>query len=356
MKIAIITFAWSKNYGAVLQAYALQSVLKGMGHDAFVVPINPERRRSLARQFIGKGIRPTVRKIREWFLFRSFDEFRRTHYDFGGWKEGGYAHFIANCPKADIFVVGSDQVWNLSVMQSPLEEEFYFLKMCPDSVRRVAYAASWSMESISDDAAGRLKPLLERFSAISVREKSGVDILGRMALEAQWMPDPTMLLDSKEWAEKLGIRITPKNRMFAYQLQWDSEYDCIGLAKRLGRAMNMKVSAPYPSGNAFLCPKDWVGTLASSRFVVTNSFHGVVFSILFHVPFAVSLIKGRFSGMNERVATLLDRLGLAERIIKAEEDVVTLLASSINWREVDDRLSVWRSDALEFLKKCCDSD
>ena len=349
MKVAIVTFAWSKNYGAALQAYALQSVLKGMDHDAFVVPINPERRRGMLRQFIGKGIRPTVRKIREWFLFRSFDAFRRAHYDFGGLQEGGYSHFIANCPQADVFVVGSDQVWNLSVMQSPLEEDFYFLKMCPDSAKRVAYAASWSMASISADAAERLKPLLERFSAISVREKSGVGILARMGIEAKWMPDPTMLLASREWTERLGIGILTANRIFAYQLQWESEHDCIGLAKRFGRTMHMEVCAPYPSGNAFLSPTDWVRTLASSRFVVTNSFHGVVFSVLFHVPFAVSLIAGRFSGMNERVTTLLDRLGLADRIIKSEDDVAALLASPIHWDEVDNQLAVWRNEAMEFL-------
>lgn len=353
MKIGIITFAWSKNYGAALQAYALQSILKGIGHDAFVVPINPELHRGMIRQFIGRGIGATIRKIREWILFCSFDDFRREHYDFGGICKGDYAYFIANCPDADVFVVGSDQVWNLSVMQSPIEEEFYFLKMCPDSIKRVAYAASWSMQYISSDAEERLKPLLAKFSAISVREKSGVAILGRMGLSAQWMPDPTMLLTSREWAERLGFEITPENRIFDYQLQWDSEYDCIRLAKRLGREMNMKVTVPYPSGNAFLSPKDWVRTLASSRFVITNSFHGVVFSVLFHVPFVVSLIRGRFSGMNERVITLLGRLGLERRIIKREEDVATLLSSSIHWDEVDNRLFAWRTEALEFLKNSC---
>jgi len=353
MKIAIVTFAWSKNYGAALQAYALQSILKGFGNEVFIVPINPERRHGLFRRFIGRGFYATWRKSKEWLLFRSFDAFRRKYYDFAGLNWGDYADFMSTCPKADMFIVGSDQVWNLSVMQSSLEEDFYFLKMCPDSVRRVAYAASWALPEISGEAEARLAPALRKFHSISVRERSGVDIVQHMGIFAEWLPDPTILLTAREWVERLSLNVSSKKTLFVYQLSWDSDFDCVMAAKRIGCEKGLSVCDSYPCGWKFLSPCKWVETLASSSHVITNSYHGTVFSILFHVPFSVVLINGRFSGMNERVVALLERVGLMSRIVRRPEEIVENMDRQIMWAAVDKELGKWREEAFGFLDRAC---
>lgn len=353
MKICIVTFAWSKNYGAAFQAFALQTVLKSMGHDVFILPIDPEKKPGLIRRFVAKGFKATIRKNRERILFGKFDEFRSRYCDYGGLPWGGYSYFVSNCPNADVFVVGSDQVWNLSVMQSPIEEDFYFLKMCPNAAKLVAYAASWSMKGISHADAHRLKPFLARFRAISVREKSGVDILKGIGFDSKWLPDPALLLDSSMWKRTLSLWTTASNALFVYQLTWDTAFNLVKSAHDISGVLGTEIWASYPTGNRFLSPEEWLAKLASSRYVLTNSFHGTVFAILFHVPFAVALIKGEFSGMNERVVALLDRLGLGERIVDDPSDVVAILKQPVDWDLADSRLAAWRHEAYGFLDVSC---
>lgn len=355
MKIGIVTFAWSVNYGAALQALALQVILRRLGHRPFVLPINPGSHRSWLRRYVGPGVNATMRKIKYQRLVSKFRSFRRAFYDFNSLQEGDYAHFISNCPPADAYIAGSDQVWNLSVMQDALEEKFYFLQMCPPQSRRVAYAASWSMPEIAFEAEQRLRPILAGYKAISVRERSGVEILRKMGLSASWVPDPTLLLDQAEWTSLIGDNkgslLSSQGAVLSYQLGWESVWDCHELAQQIARELQSSVIEPFPSGDAYLSPQEWLMLFAKARCVITNSFHGTVFAVLFHRPFVVIPIRGRFAGMNERVTSLLERVGLAGHLVTTAQEMKDAMREEINWDDVDERLCEFRHGGIAFLEQ-----
>ena len=359
MRVAILTFAWSNNYGAALQALALQRVLRTMNCEPFVVPLNPASCCSLVRRYIGRGFHNTIRKVRMQGVRKKFDIFRCRYFDYGGCRPMNYDELIAHPPKADCYIVGSDQVWNTTVMRSDIELQAYFLEFLSDSVPRLSYAASFSVKTLDANHSARIAADLKKFKAISTREKSGVDIVGKMGLEAEWLPDPTLLMTGGEWRDVLQIERQDAAMVFHYELPWETTVSCRKAAEKIAVALGCFVESPYPydqpglipKGNPFCSPTEWFAHLSSARFVVTNSFHGTVFSLLTHRPFAVVLIKGRFSGMNERILALLERVGLSERIVNSLDDAVKLCNQDIDWAMVDRFLESWRESAIAFLKR-----
>lgn len=359
MKVAILTFAWSNNYGAALQALALQRTLRKIGCDPFIIPLNPVPKGTLIRRYIGRGVHNTIRKIRLQRVQKKFDAFRNRYFNHADCRQLNYEELIACPPKADCYIVGSDQVWNTTVMRTDIELQTYFLEFLSDDIPRLSYAASFSVKTLDANYSARIAADLKKFKAISTREKSGADIVEKMGLVAEWLPDPTLLMTGDEWRDVLRIERHDQPVVIHYELPWKTSVDCHAVAKEIADALECGVQSPYPydktclmpTTNPFWSPTEWVAAFASARFVVTNSFHGTVFSLLKHRPFAVALIEGKFSGMNERVLALLERVGLSERILRSGDDVSKLVRNEINWGEVDRRLASWREAAYAFLEK-----
>lgn len=362
MRIAIITFAWSVNYGAALQALALQRKIRLLGGtDVFIVPILPAATYEGLKQFVSKSLMGFMYKWRLIKLKRKFQRFRARFCYYGRLKWQDYSYWLNNMPDADLYVVGSDQVWNPMFIANGNEEKFYFLHSLSNNKNRISYAASWGVPKLSKEERDRFLPYLLKFNGLSAREKSGMALTNEMGLNCEWLPDPTLLFNKEDWCRILGLCPDYHNtKVVSYQLDWDSELDCLEISKKVSAILSCDVIAPFPKNmpifrilrNPFPAPDKWVEMMFSASFVVTNSFHGTVFAILGHRPFVAILVSGKYDAMNERVISLLERLGLQNRIIRDPISLNSIIAvNKIDWDDVDRRLQEWRDVANNYLSK-----
>lgn len=350
MKIGILTFWWANdNYGQLLQAYALQKYLRNAGHDVFLIRYNSEndivRTPILLRIF--KAMNPV--KLCRFFAYkaraakfqkeilehpRHFDEFRRKYIAFGKEEYSSYADLKANPPDADMYVVGSDQVWNFSDMRVKNMKSrihAYFLDFGGENVRRVSYAANWGRLDIPRDQRDEIAPLIKKFDFITVREKSGVDVCGSFGMRSEWVCDPTLLLDAEAYRtlyKSEGATAPEKPYVFFYYLDNGGKFDKESVWEFAG-AHNLEVQ--YVSGNSnvdgrmknFATIPEWLALVDGAEYVITNSFHCCVFSILFGKRFGAVWLTGQYRGMNGRLESLFEMAGCGGRYV-AEDDFSVL--------------------------------
>lgn len=332
MRIGVMTFWWSEdNYGQLLQCYALQKYLRDLGHDAYVIRFRlPDTQWNWKQKLIKYGLHPWrvldgIRQMRARAKGRvenklagcDFDGFRKRHIRFSDKVYASLDELRANPPEADLYIVGSDQVWNNC--DGTLTEDSvraYFLDFGSLGTKRVSYAASWGRTSIDHGEVRRLSPLLKRFQAISVRERSGVKICENCGVSASWVCDPTLLLSR---ANYLAMAEMPsaqqRDYVFAYVLANDCDFSYKKLSEWTRR---QNLDLVYVKGNSgqivhfddaearvsHLTIPQWLGFLAKAKFVVTNSFHCCLFSIVFGCKFGIIPLKGGFAGSNNRIVDL----------------------------------------------------
>lgn len=350
MKIGILTFWWANdNYGQLLQAYALQKYLRNAGHDVFLIRYNSEndivRTPILLRIF--KAMNPV--KLCRFFAYkaraakfqkeilehpRHFDEFRRKYIAFGKEEYSSYADLKANPPDADMYVVGSDQVWNFSDMRVKNMKSrihAYFLDFGGENVRRVSYAASWGRLDIPRDQREEIAPLIKKFDFITVRERSGVDVCASFGMRSEWVCDPTLLLDAESYRtlyKSEGASAPEKPYVLFYCLDNGGKFDKESVWE-FARARNLEVQ--YVGGNAnvdrrmknFATIPEWLALVDGAEYVITNSFHCCVFSILFGKRFGAVWLTGQYRGMNGRLESLFEMAGCGGRYV-AEDDFSVL--------------------------------
>ena len=231
MIIGITTFFQSQtNYGQLLQAFALQQILMQQGHFPYIIRYGFHQQLPFALDLSSPV--PSLDKLLKdeasvaepgTMDNRHFDEFRREHLNFSGGAYNSLAELQAFPPIADCYITGSDQVW--AQLLSIENNRTFFLDFGPEWVRRVAYAPSFSMESYPEELREQLKKNLKRFQGISVREKTGVEICKWTGFDAQWVVDPTMLLDG-EYYRRLGSEAHIEKRadyMFVYHVNVRSQ-------------------------------------------------------------------------------------------------------------------------------------
>ena len=340
MRIGIMTFHWATNYGAVLQAYALQETLNSMGHEAVLIDYYPPKfKKTLLNCLRNKRVYLIPRSIRNVKKEKKIEPFREKYL-----KRTAYYASSKQLRKLemnfDCYICGSDQVWNQSFVRSSEQKKnfVYFLDFVPDDKIIASYAASFGASSYPEDLQEELKAVLLRFNAISVREQSGVEIIQRLKIDnVQLVPDPTLLLAPERY-EALLEEENKGKYVFSYMLH-GKQADAEELLNVLGKRQNeIRVC-----GNEGV--EQWLKKIHDASFVVTNSFHGTVFSILFHRPFAAVLIKG--SGMNDRIITLLKALGLEARIYQGD---AAMLDADIDWAYVDAQLKEYTQGGNSYLE------
>lgn len=333
MRIAILTLPLHTNYGGILQAYALQTVLERMGHEVCLV----EKRRKpvtlplwKAPLVYGKRIlknakgspfplfyeqkvnreEPFVRQHTDKFICRYIK--RRIVGDFSEINESDY----------DAIVVGSDQIWRPKYFNDNIERAYLdFTEGW--NVRRIAYAASfgtdeWEYTRAQTRRCGRL---LKRFDAVSVREASGADLCREhFGVEAKTMLDPTMLLEKEDYIRLFENANTPKSNGTLLNYILDDTPEKTALTNRIAKErglvpfrVNAKSDINLPIENR-IAPsvEQWLRGFYDAEFVVTDSFHACVFSILFNKPF---LVVGNQKRGLSRFISLLGTFGLEDRLI-----------------------------------------
>lgn len=325
-KLGIITFLHNENYGSTLQAWALQTVLREQGFDAVHIDYRPDRKEKI-RNLVRSGNSPTLlldgvkkRKVKAGQAgarskAASFDDFYRRHMQLTSICRTHSALFDA-AKGMDGLVCGSDQVWS-PVWFNPA----YYLDFAGEKPR-VSYACSLGVSQMTNPVkAKRIAGLLKPFSAVSVREEEGAALIRSLCdKEVTVLPDPVVLPDRDAWLKLAEPYQAERPYIACYfigdrQDYWDTVRD---LQTRTG----LDVVVIPVTGNAFqqgytlaegLSPTQWLGVLSGASHVVTDSFHGTVFSLLLERPFT---ILRRYSekdrkSKNSRIDNLLRQVGLA---------------------------------------------
>lgn len=377
MKIAILTQPLHDNYGGLLQAYALKETLKTLGHNPIIVNrhgagSNPIRRElsklknklllrpARLNQYLNYSQRALISERTLSFRTKYIPELSELITTNKGMK----SLLLQNI---DAFIVGSDQCWR--PRYSPCITNYFldFIKE-QNKIKRIAYAASFGTAEweFNKQQTQKCKNLISLFDAISVREDDGVtlvkDYLGRN--DAIHVLDPTMLLDITNYNnitenEKIG---KSKGNLKVYILDKSPEKETF--IQKTASKLNLKPFEVMPKlrlkqevvndQNAkyfqYPCPSQWLKGFQDAEFVITDSFHGTVFSILYNKPFIVLGNKRR--GMS-RFTSLLKMFGLENRLVLELEEKITsqLLSQEINWGNVNEILEKERNKALNFLVK-----
>lgn len=347
MKITILTFSKEDNNGANLQCYALYKILCEWGHSVDILDIQLA---PLEMSFLSKIVR-----IKNHFNYISF---RKRHLNCFTKKYESLGELVNNPPKSDLFIVGSDQVWNPEITKR-LDPLIYFFSFLPDGTKRISYAASfgigqWVNEDIKDD----VRLLLSKFNAISVREDSGVEICNKtFEVDAKMVCDPTLLLDSyEEICGKYDSRKETNQLMYFKFVRNAAVRDFItDNAKRYNyRVIALGEFRYFKDGiyRPFYKLEDWLNTIRYSKCIVTDSFHCTVFCILFKKKFIA--LPGRSDRLS-RINSLLDTLGLSNRFCLDLNELQTkfeyLINADINYNEVDVKKEIFKRQSLEFLKQ-----
>ncbi len=373
MKIGIMTF-WSSqdNYGQLLQAYALQTYLTNLGHDVFQIAYNGIEDSKGEKSLVDKIKQLNYSKIISIIKQRQnkkktlaeqrehpryFDKFRADYLHIGNVKYKTYQSLVSNPPEADFYICGSDQVWNYSFIGKP---EPYFLQFGDLKVKRLSYAASFGHKDLPEDIQAKVQSFLQKFDSISVREKSGVDICKKLVnKDIHWVPDPTLLITKEQWsalsADTNGFKSENKQKVFVYTLgnrpleakdeilKYFSEIDNTEL-------VHSSINNDF-SGTSYPTINEWLGLFKNTDLVLTNSFHGIVFSIIFNKKFFALPSKGSTAGMNERILSLLQKCGLEDHILFEfnKDEIQGLIAKEVDWAKVNKTIAEWRLDANAFL-------
>lgn len=366
MNIGIVTYHSSPNYGSVLQAYALQTYLAKIGHTSFFIrwsrwesSPSSSSRRTWFRLIPHKP----VQKLYSQAFRRKFRLFSAEHLRSSPLFYSTLDELSANPPDANAYICGSDQIWNPRFV-SPNRQPIAWLRFGHSSARRVAYAASFGRSDLDDTLRDRWRQYATALNAVGVREKEGVDLMCSLGREdAQWVPDPTLLLSSDDYARVESS--TPENErkyLFSYMVRaGDDNHNVFAKCEevvrrvrglRLWRSASRNASTSELLAGHMPGPSKWLRRLHCAAFVITGSFHGLMFSLLFRRPFIVVLRTGAETQLNGRLESILRVAGLEHRAVADyDRELVDRISSEeVDWDSVERRLSEFRAKGQRFLQ------
>lgn len=372
MKISVFTHWWSyENYGQMLQAYALQTILERQGHtvqqvrycgrrqggELLLVRLNPLHLvRAIKNRYATK---PYDSHVEE----RAFASFKRQHLHLSDKEYFNLRDLRLNPPPADAYIVGSDQVWN--EIDANEYANPWFLDFGAPATKRIAYAASFGRKEIPRRLQNYIAPLLTRMDAVSVREASGVAICRKAGCsQVKHVLDPTLLLQRDDYialaqSDSSQSSSATRDHMMGYFLGANMEIPWAELNRyqstrqldlRITEISRAKEYLPATIDYYYPTIPQWISDIASCSCMVTNSFHGTAFAIIMRRPFLVFPRKDRSKGINERIFSLLETLGLHSRIYSSQKGSFTQqMDEKIDWSSVENALETQRRDSLNFL-------
>lgn len=346
------------NYGALLQYYALEKALKEKNITAYWL------RYCIKDEY---SIKSKLKKILKMcFSLRTYKRVKRTLKEFKDFLKE-YCNISTeifmsekdlklNLPQADIYITGSDQVWGGVLKPN-------YLCFVPDDKVKCAYAASFGKGKIENEHKNTITPWVKRLDMVSVREHSGVDICRSMGVEAVQVLDPTLLIDADSYPVE---KVENSTEVFCYflnissnaQVFWDRVKTWAKASKLSLCVACTEVTYKFFEEDElqFLGPKQWLSRYANSKYILTNTFHGTVFAIIFNKSFLVFEQSGKSGKQNERIYSLLDCLGLKDRLYNPTEDFDKQIKKTIKWTEVNRKIKEARIESIKFIQKvrdCC---
>ena len=321
-QIGIITHYYgSKNYGGVLQSYALCQFLKNQGFDAEQIQFDKDKGESIKRR-LGKAYRYTLSIPRRIKYRRLYKEIRGREVKFAAFRDGAICHskevFTQDslnrlAKEYQLYITGSDQVWHPNAVC-----DAYLLDFGIEGIKKMSYAASIAKDTLSAEESGRYKKAFKDYAAISVREKSAVELLRPITpVEIQWVVDPVFLLRREEWKSLVGSKCDSERYALYYFLGNDSTERKI--AKEYAKCKNLKMKVmPFLKGEISeddldygderiinASPSEFVQLIQNAEIVFTDSFHATAFSLLFERQFYV-FDRSFQSSMGSRIESLTE--------------------------------------------------
>jgi hypothetical protein len=357
--IGIINFHYSNNnYGAVLQACAIQQVVRSYGYNVENINYIPLEPKKTLKNYLGDILRifglrksETRKKVKHNGKFQSFRDKFLTTSDLCQTDVE-----LSNLSlKYTHVIVGSDQVFRPAMTRHNATK--YFLDFCPESIK-ISYAASFGTDKWESNVYTKntkhFSRLLAEFSVVSVREDSGVNICKDMfGLEAHHVLDPTLLVGVDYFRTMFDANSTNKDPKLISYYKLDIDNAFLQVIDRLaGRrkcvSKNIYHEANLQGEEQYHSVEEWLLSISSSNLVVTDSFHCVCFSILFNVDFVC--ITNAERGIS-RLTSLLEMLGLSDRLCSSPDLVESISQKGIDWCAVEKMLFDERQKSTEFLLK-----
>jgi len=347
MKIGILTFHWAVNYGAVLQAFALQKYLIDKGFKVEIINYKPYLiiAKQLIIKFINLDVKYFCRMINIMiFIKKNMILSNRMYLS--------NKQLMKNCKDYDLYISGSDQIWNTSftIKAEGKVTLSYYLNFVPSNKKRIAYAASFGTDQIPKKVKNIILPELKKYNYISVREYTGKLILDDLFINSKIVLDPTFLIEKNIYNNLFSnIKYNKKDKdMFLYIIHNNQE-TTEKIVNYVCHRLYGKKCTNY--GNSSIGIETWLKNIKGSKIVITNSYHGLIFALIFKILFIVIPVEG--IQMNNRIFTLLNLTGLQERLIENydESKINDLIKKKIEWKIVDERISNLRKESFDFIEK-----
>lgn len=384
MKVGILTLPLSINYGGILQAYALQTVLERLGHETVVINRNilwtvPGWKLPLIH---------AVRRAGRALTGKDIDVDKEISHNNAVLSRSRYtAMFVSSHIRTvtvdrysdlsermfDAIVVGSDQIWRPKYFYADIRDAYlHFARKW--QIRRVAYAASFGTDEweYTPEQTAACAALAGRFDAVSVREDGAVELCrSRLGVDSVRLLDPTLLLDAEDYvcllppAARGGCAGASSGRLFVHFLdgspqkhsfaewagsEWGLSPFSLQQPAEAGSGISSVTTPGVPAGilgewTPQPPVEDWIGAFLKADAVVTDSFHGCIFSMIFRKPFIV--IGNKERGMS-RFVSLLSLLGLEDRLVESADG--PLPGPDVDFAPAYERLRLLRRDSLDFLR------
>lgn len=374
MKIALINNFYIRNYGSVLQSFALYKKICNLGLDVVVVDYNDKpsmlnrikgalilNRKAFVKKIISK-IEKKNKPDCQFYKDRlkrnaSFDEFAQKKYHFTK-KYSNIFELTQDIRNFDAVLIGSDQLW----APSDILRNYHTLMWVPDSIKKVAYATSFGVAELPAILKKTTHNFLQRIDFISVREFSGKEIVkGLIGKDVPVVMDPTLLLEQSEWEKMIpNKRIVEGDYIFAFFLGGNVKYR--HFVKQISKEKHLKIvsvlhveeylyvdndfaDVTYNYAN----PIDFINLIKNANYVFTDSFHVSIFSIINERRF---FVFNRYDEMstnsrNTRLISLLNKLGISERLVSVEN--IIDVDSPIDYSSVNQKIKEWRVQSDNYL-------
>lgn len=356
-KIGVITFHDYDNYGAILQSYALQKRLNELGNEAEIIDyscpfihhtfgLSSLRIRGLAAYlYTAIGHICYLPRRRKCNLFR-----KRIRYS----QPVTETDLPAAGKWYDCYISGSDQLWDCKLTNF---DRTYFLPFVDKGKKKYSYAVSLGEHLPPPEYEEEYKRLLSDYDCILSREYYGADAISHLTGKRPAVVcDPTLLLSGAEWAEFCKPPAKKGKYILVYQLGLSRKM--VRTAKMIAKETGCRIEyVPFPLVGAVKChinlsagPAEWLGLIRNAEYVLTDSYHGVIFALLFNRPFYM-ISKGQH--INRRAEELLDKVGLSERII---DDSLSNIKDPVDFRQANQVIADFRTYSMEMLKKMIDGE
>ena len=356
MKIGILTFHRAVNYGACLQAFALKGFLENKGYEVDIIDYRSNYIEGIYNNPLLKGtrIKTKIKNIITWSAQKKrnqkFKEFVRTYLKCSEENSLYTKDQLKEAEKKyDKIIVGSDQVWNTLCTGN---DTVYYLDFIEDNSKKFSYAASFGIVNNEYYELENLKKLLKEFNKISVREKKGADILEKMTgIKAPICLDPTFLMSRKDWINKID-KINRKNYVLVYSLSMPKSI--VDYAEKLAKQKNMDVIY-FTLNNLFSIkekrvingsPMEFLSYFENADYVITNSFHGTAFSLIFNKNFTIFKNANK-NHDNSRLENILSLVNLENRMINEGEE--KFFEEEINYKIVNDILNKKVDESKKYI-------